>query len=203
MVIVQAFSIILIISVLYILFGRGNLTVLMLAYSGLLTVFLILNGLVYGLPTIDLRILPKDFLSILLILVGAIVFFTVDFIVRFLLSQHTLLLDFKYLLSGRVKISSFLIGVVISIMEEGFFRYYMFEVLGFTLSTILISSVSFGAVHLVFSRYDLISKMVLGLFCGLIYILTRNLMHVILFHITYNFFVLRDRLVMEGLNERY
>lgn len=203
-IIVQSAVILLVVGTLFKIFGQGSKTVLLVGYSVALMTILIYNGLTYGWPSLGK--VPDSstvILGLILVAIVALVFSILDFMVFTIVTQRLLLVDFKYLLSGRLIFDRFLISSAVGLLEEGFFRYYTLELLGFRLPALLLGSALFGLVHGVFSRYDAASKTVLGLLCGLIYMTSGSLIFAIFFHTAYNLFVARERKVERGMNAEY
>lgn len=157
-------------------------------------VCIIINSFYFGIVNIQLTLSFKTIFITIVVSILAIVFFIADFIVLNIITNNVLILDFLYFFKGRVQIISFLISLLIAIQEEFLFRYYLFQESGYSsLFLLLIGSVSFGVIHIVFSKYDIFSKTFLGFVCGVIFLLTNSILFSILFHIIYNYFALKNK----------
>ncbi|WP_407656421.1 CPBP family intramembrane glutamic endopeptidase [Massilibacterium senegalense] len=105
-----------------------------------------------------------------------------------------MLLDIPYIFKGKTHLYPFFISSMIAILEELLFRYYLFTALDFPhLPLLIISSIFFGILHLFFSVYDVFSKTMLSLVCGIIFLVYGSVLYPILFHVIYNFFALKKK----------
>lgn len=159
----------------------------------MLGILLVVDVVVYGVMEF-----PFSYVSLLMIqlvasILAAILYFTLDFIVLNMVRHQVLLLDFPYILSGAIQWRSFLISCCMAVVEELTFRYFVLNNLDHPFLPLIMSSVLFGLVHIVFSRYDVVSKAILGLICGVIFIITGNIVIAILFHLVYNYFTLKEK----------
>ena len=50
-------------------------------------------------------------------------------------------------------------------------------------------TLSFGLAHIFFSKYDVASKMIIGILLGIISIVSHNVFHAIIIHAVYNLIV--------------
>lgn len=98
------------------------------------------------------------------------------------------------MLEGKVHITSFVISLFIAGLEELLFRYYVLQIKGYPVILLLfIGGLCFGLVHIKFSKYDVFSKSVLGIICGVIFLLSHHILFPIIFHGTYNFLTLKRK----------
>ncbi|MFA9555702.1 CPBP family intramembrane glutamic endopeptidase [Evansella sp. AB-rgal1] len=163
-------------------------------YFILLLICILTNVLLIGQIEWKIVVSFTYFFQLLLVVGLGILFYIVDLIILNMIKHNVILLDFAYMLKGRVNIKALLISFVIGLQEEILFRYFLFMEGGFSIIILLlISSILFGINHLTFSKYDMFSKMVLGLVCGIIFILTRNILLSIVLHLVYNYFALKNK----------
>ncbi|PFO82326.1 hypothetical protein COJ77_12760 [Bacillus cereus] len=157
-------------------------------------VCIIINSFYFGIVDAQLTLSFKTLFIIVVVSILAILFFITDFIVLNMIINKVLILDFPYFFKGKVQIIAFLISLLIAIQEEFLFRYYLFQESSYpSIFLLLIGSVSFGVIHIVFSKYDIFSKTFLGFVCGVIFLLTNSILFSILFHIIYNYFTLKNK----------
>ena len=76
-------------------------------------------------------------------------------------------------------------------MEEIVFRGSLLEIENYFIIYILISSISFGIIHIYFSKYDCFSKFIFGVILGTICLISHSIICCIIVHVTYNYLVLK------------
>lgn len=121
----------------------------------------------------------------------AIIIYIIDFAVLNMVKNDTLILDFKYYFKGNINKVKFLISSLFSIMEEIVFRTALVEIEKYIVIYLLISSISFGLIHIFFSKYDCFSKFILGIILGIICLVTKSLIYPMIVHVIYNYLVLK------------
>ncbi|WP_407922707.1 CPBP family intramembrane glutamic endopeptidase [Anaerococcus urinomassiliensis] len=111
-----------------------------------------------------------------------------DLLIKNIILNDILILDFKFYTSfNNISILRLIFSLIISIGEEFIFRFPIgqFEIVRGGL-LLIVGSISFGIIHFYFSKYDGLSKIVIGLIFGTIILLTKNIYYSIITHITYN-----------------
>lgn len=163
-------------------------------YVGLLILSCLVNRFYIGSFLPDFTWFLWDFVTLFIVVILGMVFFVVDFIVLNMIKKKVLILDFLYILKGKLQWRVFLLSSFIAIFEEILFRYYTLTSEAMPLILLLIiSSLSFGLVHIFFSTYDIFSKTVLGFVCGILFLLTDHILFPIVFHVTYNLFASKEK----------
>lgn len=166
-------------------------------YAGLLFTSIFINYFLIS-PIVWTTVSLKTIFILLFIILLAVVYFMLDFIVFNMIRNNVLLLDLPYILKGKLRFIPFIISFMISILEELLFRFYLLQESNpYLFVYLMIGSISFGLVHIAFSKYDLYSKMVLGLVCGVLLIVSKNILYPIVFHCVYNYFTFKDKGVSE------
>ncbi|MBO0481263.1 CPBP family intramembrane metalloprotease [Enterococcus sp. MSG2901] len=108
--------------------------------------------------------------------------------------NKTIILDVKYYITGKLNIVKFLFSIPIMTIEELAFRLPIIFDNASHLSCwsyLIISSFTFGSVHIFFSKQDLVSKTILGFILGFTMIETQNIIFSIVLHLFYNFLACR------------
>lgn len=160
-------------------------------YGAVLLLWNSVNTLVYGPINITQ---PTSFLQLFLVSGLAIVYFLIDFFCINMITNKVILLDILYYFKGKIRYSSFALSFIIAIQEEVLFRYYFFQQEVFSPSLLLVlGSLFFGAVHIIFSKYDVYSKTILGFICGGVFLITNSIILSIIFHLIYNYLTLKDK----------
>jgi uncharacterized protein len=173
-----------------IVFLQKNITYI---YVGFLCLFNLLNYFLIG-PIQWVAISLNTFLNILLVIFIASVYFILDFIILHIIRHKILILDIPYILKGKVRLIPFSVSLIVAMLEELLYRFYLLQVSEtYVFICLIIGSIYFGLVHISFSKYDMYSKMVLGIVCGILLIVSKNLLYSIIFHFTYNYFALKDK----------
>ncbi len=109
-------------------------------------------------------------------------------------NDNTIVIDYRFYFKGRLEKVSFLFSVPVLVLEEMVFRWPLesSELTNITTAIlIVISSVSFGMIHVVFSKYDRQSKIILGLILSISMLIFKNVLIVILMHLFYNYLALK------------
>ncbi|AIS51584.1 abortive infection protein [Thermoanaerobacter kivui] len=131
---------------------------------------------------------------LLVVSITSLVYYVLDFMLINIIKSDVLILDIAYYFKGRVKMLEFLTSVIIGILEELVFRLYLIESsIKMEFLLLILSSMCFSMVHIFFSKYDVLSKMVMGLVLGYIFIQTHNILYPITFHMIYNWFALKKK----------
>lgn len=157
-------------------------------------IFMIYSSLIiviYRFNTIKRDINSLNLYKCILMVLISIVIYMVDLLCVNIVKNDAIILDFKYYFKGKVNDIKFLISVFITIMEELVFRMWLLAIKDKMYLYLIISSVCFGLVHIFFSKYDCISKIILGMILGIIYIYTENIIYSIIMHLFYNYLVLK------------
>ena len=121
------------------------------------------------------------------IIIGFLIYM-VDLLIKNILLNDLLILDIKFYTSfNNISILRLILSLIISIGEEFIFRFPISQ-LEFVKGGLLfmLGSISFGIIHFYFSKYDGLSKIVIGLIFGMIVLITKNIYYSIIVHITYN-----------------
>lgn len=130
----------------------------------------------------------------MIVVVCAIGFYMIDFLLLNIIVNKAIIIDIGYYFKGRLPLLSFSISLAIAVLEELLFRFYFLTYTeGHKVLLLLFGSMAFGIIHIVFSKYDVISKTMLGVCCGLAFIMTNSIFFPIVFHGMYNFLALKEK----------
>lgn len=124
-----------------------------------------------------------------------IIFYVCEKMLSNVIFNKVLVLDIKYYFGGRLDTLQFVISIPIALLEECAFRLplIIYNNQGYKniLFIIIVTSFLFGINHLFFSKYNAVSKYVLGVILAIISIYGELIITAIVLHIIYNFFVSR------------
>lgn len=123
----------------------------------------------------------------------SLVIYVIDFVVLNIVKNDVLILDFFYFFKGRVNKLQFLFSFIISIIEEIAFRSWLLKTDEKIWVCVALSSICFGIAHVFFSKYDIISKTILGIILAIIYVKSGNILYSVIVHVTYNYFAIKHK----------
>lgn len=156
--------------------------------------FLVLFG-VCGYVYMYSIILIEQLYSIHLIpaifcVVCGILIYILDLAVKNMILHEVLILDWLYYFRPKKQMYiSVLISLLIGCSEELIFRLPICVFSANQLILLVIGMVTYGIVHLFYSRYDAYSKIIFGLVFGICVILMKNIYYSMIMHAVYNILV--------------
>lgn len=135
-------------------------------------------------------LIPNLGICIIMIFI-AVGIYSTDFLIFNMIKHDMLILDIKYYFKGNINKSKFAISCIFTVMEEIVFRVPLVHLENYSIIYILVSSISFGIIHIYFSKYDCFSKFIFGVILGSICLISHSLICCIIVHVTYNYLVLK------------
>lgn len=113
-----------------------------------------------------------------------------DLAIKNMYFQNVIILDWKYYFSGK-KITNLSMpcSLAIAVCEEIVFRFPVSLFVEQKMIFLFLGSCAYGIVHSFFSKYDAISKTVIGLILGVSIAVTDNIFYLMVAHATYNVLV--------------
>lgn len=160
-------------------------------YAGTLAICITTN--IFLLNSIHFN-LSFSILTVFIVVMLSFLFFMLDFFILNMITQKVILIDLSYYFKGKVHFPAFFLSLIIGIQEELLFRYYLFQDNDYSaLLLLFLGSICFGLIHISFSYYDVFSKAILSLICGVIFLLTNSILLSILFHGIYNYLTLKNK----------
>ena len=142
------------------------------------------------LKTEENCIMDMNFIFVLICLIIGVAIYVFDLAIKNIIQNDVLILDPSYYFTqNNERYLSIFISVVIACTEEMTFRAPLCIYNQQRVLLLVIGSVSFGCLHLFFSKYDAASKIVLGIVLGLICVIMNNFVYSIIVHIIYNILI--------------
>jgi len=111
----------------------------------------------------------------------------------FMITKKALILDLGFYFKGKLPYLSFALSCIISILEELVWRQLLFYNQIDLLLPIGLSIIGFGLSHIVWGKHQVWLKSILGIVLTLIYLVSNDILFVILIHISYNYFMLKKQ----------
>lgn len=169
-------------------FIRSRIVVLVSYFAFITTVATLI--IICNLYALKSEFVNVKILSVLLCVLLGIFLYVIDLVIKNIVLNDVLILDFTYYFSFNRETSfKILLSVLIAFEEELIFRFplCLFERISFFL--LFAGTLSFGLAHIFFSKYDVASKMIIGILLGIISIVSHNVFHAIIIHAVYNLIV--------------
>lgn len=136
---------------------------------------------------------PITYIHCLVSIFSIVIFYCSELLLANAVMNKMLILDYRFYFTGKVEFSKMLTSLPILIMEEAVFRLPIISALeAYPWLFCGITSLSFGLVHLFFSKQNMISKVFLGLLLGYTILISKNVYLVVLMHGTYNLLIFQD-----------
>lgn len=125
-------------------------------------------------------------LVVVCVICGIVIYIT-DLMLKNMILHDVLILDWRYYFSPKKGMHIYvLLSLLIACGEELVFRLPICVFPVDKLVLLLLSSVTYGIVHLFFSRYDACSKIVLGLLLAICVMWTKSIYVSFIIHSVYN-----------------
>ncbi|HFE9852292.1 CPBP family intramembrane glutamic endopeptidase [Enterococcus faecalis] len=109
-----------------------------------------------------------------------------------MITKKSIILDiFFYFGKSNLNYFVLLISSAILFFEELVWRSILFSDQNYLMLSILVSSIGFGACHIVFGKLQVIFKIFLGIILTVLYLLSKDILFVMTVHATYNYFMIK------------
>lgn len=109
----------------------------------------------------------------------------------FMITKKSLIVDIAFYFKGTLNFFIFLVSSGISVLEELVWRQALFFKQEYMIVSIFVSSLIFGLCHVVFGKWQVLFKSILGLVLAVSYLLSRDILFVITIHVSYNYLMLK------------
>ena len=135
-------------------------------------------------------------------LLSIVLFYVSENMIFNVIFDDVLVLDLNYYFGGKLDKIQFMISLPIAFLEECAFRLplivYVDQGSEYVWLLIIVSSILFGINHLFFSKYNAVSKCVLGVILAVITIYGESILVTIVLHIIYNYLTSKQYVVSKG-----